>query len=420
MVFITAALVRSVSAFMVSVVLHGLFVRVVVATRDVVLLRFVTRIALMIVLRLVMSGVSWVEVMLPVAAALMMRDFSPFRWGLVVVRSGTVVLGLMLRLVVAVLVVVRVGCSDFLRVGVVVASLGDDVVLLRSGHSEVLRLVFFALIVVSIILVTMSVLRGHVVVVWVLIVVRLIGVSLVILVSGRVVTFVMGILNMSVLCGSDVTSLVGNLTFVMVGFTLVGALVVHGGSVVGCLVMDGSGVVGCLMMDRSDVTRSFVMDGCSVTRSFVVNWLVLNMFGGFVVDGSLMVNRSFVMDGSGMTRSFVMDWLVLNVLWSLVANWSSMMRCLVVDGSNMLRSLVMDWLVLDMLGSLVMNWSCMVGSFVMHGSNMLGCLVMDGGSVAWSFVVDGLRGLVVHWGSMVRCLVVNGSGVMGGLVMHRL
>ena len=32
LVFITAALVRSVSAFVVSVVLHGLFVRVVVAT----------------------------------------------------------------------------------------------------------------------------------------------------------------------------------------------------------------------------------------------------------------------------------------------------------------------------------------------------------------------------------------------------
>jgi len=143
----------------------------------------VTRIALMTVLRLVMSGVSWVEVMLPVATALVTSDFSPFRGVLMVVRSGTVVHGLMLRLVITVLVVVRVGCSDFLRMGVVITSLGDDVVLLRSSHSEVKRLVLFVLIVISIILVTMGVLRGHVVMDRVLIVVRLIGVSLVVLVS---------------------------------------------------------------------------------------------------------------------------------------------------------------------------------------------------------------------------------------------
>lgn len=183
LVFVTAALVRSESAFVVSVVLHGLFVRVVVATCVVVLLRFVTRIAIITVLRLVMSGISWGKVMLPVTTALMTRDLSPFSGGLVIVRSCTVVLGLMLSLVVAVLVVVRVGGSDFLGVGVVVTSLGDDVVFLRSSHSEVLRLVLLALVMIGIILVTMGVLRGHVVVVWVLIVMRLIGVSLVVLVS---------------------------------------------------------------------------------------------------------------------------------------------------------------------------------------------------------------------------------------------
>ena len=77
-----------------------------------------------------------------------------------------------LSLVVVMLVVVGVRLSNLLGVSMVVTTLGDNVVLLGSGDSEVLRLVLLVIVVIGIVLVTVSVLRGHVVVSGVHIVVR--------------------------------------------------------------------------------------------------------------------------------------------------------------------------------------------------------------------------------------------------------
>lgn len=68
------------------------------------------------------------------------------------------VLGSAFNLVVAVLVVVCVRRTDLFGMGVVVGSLGDDVVLLRSGDREVEGLVLLVLVVVGVVLVAVHVL----------------------------------------------------------------------------------------------------------------------------------------------------------------------------------------------------------------------------------------------------------------------
>ena len=124
----------------------------------------------------------------------------------------------------------------------VISSLSNDVMLLRASHSEVKRLVLLALVVVGVVLVAVNVFRGHVVVTGVLIVVRLVSVSLVVLVSCGVVTFVVDSLHMAVI------STVGGCTFVV--------------SSVGSLVMDWFFVLAkrsemrCLVMDRGSVMGS--------------------------------------------------------------------------------------------------------------------------------------------------------------------
>ena len=70
------------------------------------------------------------------------------------------------------MVTMSVRWAHFLWVSVVVWALLDVIVLLRARHGEVQRLVLTVLVVISVILVAVSVLRGHVMVGWVLVVVR--------------------------------------------------------------------------------------------------------------------------------------------------------------------------------------------------------------------------------------------------------
>ena len=91
--------------------------------------------------------------------------------------------GHLLDLVVVMLVMVGVGCTDLLGVSMVVSTLGDGIVVAGKSHSEVERLVLGVLVVVGVVLVTMNVFRGHVMVTRVLIVVGLVKVSLMVHVS---------------------------------------------------------------------------------------------------------------------------------------------------------------------------------------------------------------------------------------------
>ena len=63
------------------------------------------------------------------------------------------------------------GWANLPWVSMVVGALHYHVVLLRSSHREVKRMMRWVLVVVSIVLVTVDVLRGHVVMTWVLVVV---------------------------------------------------------------------------------------------------------------------------------------------------------------------------------------------------------------------------------------------------------
>ena len=118
--------------------------------------------------------------------------------------------GHLLDLVVVMLVMVGVGCTDLLGVSMVVSTLGDGIVVAGKSHSEVERLVLGVLVVVGVVLVAMSVLRGHVMVSGVLVMVRvgLVRVTLVVLVGGRVVSLVMGTSGVGVL-STDVTASMG-------------------------------------------------------------------------------------------------------------------------------------------------------------------------------------------------------------------
>ncbi len=275
------------------------------------------------------------------------------------VASHVVHSGLMNRLVVAVLVVVGVRGTNLLGVSVVVASLGNDVMLLRASDSEVERLVLLILVVVGVILVAVHVLRGHVMVARVLVVVRRVGVSLMVLVVGRVITFVM-------------SSLVGNL---VVGC----GCVVHSL----CLMMDNSSLMvsdrlvlsqGCqmrrLVMDRLDL---MMHRGCVMNGSSSVNW-------GGVVHGSLVMDNLFVVDWGGVHGSLVMDNLFVvdwgGVHGGSVVNWSSMHGHGVVHGSLMVHSLN-----LVMNGGSMVHGSCMDWGSVVHRSSMDWGGMVDRGSV---------------------------------------
>ena len=142
----------------------------------VVFLRFVVRLRVSVEVLLPAGGV----VVLALVSALVVQSSSLVVTSrpvvvarvLVVVALG-VVHGHSLNLVVLVLVVVAVRATDLLWVGVVVSSLGDNIVVFGPRHSEVHRLVLLVLVVVGVVLVAVGVLRGHVVVRGVLVVVRL-------------------------------------------------------------------------------------------------------------------------------------------------------------------------------------------------------------------------------------------------------
>ena len=76
-----------------------------------------------------------------------------------------------LGLVVVMLVVMLVRRSNLLRVSMVIGTLGNDVLFIGTGHSEVLLVCLLIIVMVSVVLVSMDVLRGHVVMAGVLVVV---------------------------------------------------------------------------------------------------------------------------------------------------------------------------------------------------------------------------------------------------------
>ena len=103
-----------------------------------------------------------------------------------------------LGLVVVMIVVVRVGCADLAWVGMVIGALGDDIGLLGSRNREVQRRVLLILIVVSVVFVTMDVLRSHVVMARVLVVMRLV-VLIVVMINGVLSFWLAVILSMVLL-----------------------------------------------------------------------------------------------------------------------------------------------------------------------------------------------------------------------------
>lgn len=168
-----------------------------------------------------------------------------------------------LDFVIVVLVVVSVRLANLLGVGVVVGTLGDDVVLFGASHGEVERLVLLVFIVVGVVLVASNVFRGHMVVSGVLVVMGLIRVAFVVGISRRVIS-----------------------------------LAVSGSSLVRCFVMGGSVLrsVGSVMLGSSDV-RGLVVHWGSDVRS-------LNMTRSFVMDWNLM-SGSLVVNGGNDMGSFV-------------------------------------------------------------------------------------------------------------------
>ena len=143
--------------------------------------------------------------------------------------------------------VVTEGWADIHGVSVVVCALKRNIVILRSGHSEVKWVVRVILVVIGIILVTMGVLRGHVVVA---------GVH-VVLGSGRLLggvdemTGSRSVLWFLVVLGSGLSVMGSRFRVVRLGGVrsfMMRSLVVLRGSMVRCLVM-----LWCGMMCWSSV-----------------------------------------------------------------------------------------------------------------------------------------------------------------------
>ena len=76
-----------------------------------------------------------------------------------------------LGLVVVMLVVMLVRRTNLLRVSMVVGTLRNDVLFIGTGHGEVLLVCLLIIVMVSVVLVSMNVLRGHVMMAGVLVVV---------------------------------------------------------------------------------------------------------------------------------------------------------------------------------------------------------------------------------------------------------
>ncbi len=164
-------LMGHVGLFVRSVVLNRLFVVVVVMTREVFLRFVVSMNTVMTITWIVVRrcSVSWMmQKVFPSGdggRCCMMRHDSLRRRVLIVVSGVAVTMSMVdwnlfnvVEVVCLVVVMVIEGRSDFLWVGVVVATFNDNVVEIRLSHSEVKRLVLLILVVISIILVSMSVL----------------------------------------------------------------------------------------------------------------------------------------------------------------------------------------------------------------------------------------------------------------------
>ena len=231
----------------------------------------------------------------------------------------SVVHGHTLDFVVVVLVVVRVRSAHILRVGVVVRSLRNNILLLWSRHSEVPLQMLLALIVISVVFVAVRVLRGHMVVQWVHVMLRVNGiwVALVILVCLGIVTLIEDTLSLGVLT-AFMASLVRLLTLIVSGFALVASLshVMNWGAgrlmgiqeSVGIFVVAHDGLV--LSDDRLVMNRlSVSIMVCRCWNSDVMN----NMLDDVACGGCVMHWFDTVVNWRGM-----MNWLS-------VVDWCGMM-----------------------------------------------------------------------------------------------
>ena len=225
-----------------------------------------------------------------------------------------------LNVVIVVPVMVRVGWADLLWVSVVVSALGDDVVGLWSSDGEVERLVLLVFVVVSVILVTVDVLRGHMVMKRIHVMARgnFVSSALVGDMSGWIISLVGGSHDLSVLCQNSVSS-----------------------AVVNWGLMDDSSVVRGDMVHWSLVNHSCMVRGYMVHRGLMDN--------GCVVRGS-MVHWSLV-NHSSVVRGSMVHWSLVNhscmvrgsmVHWDRVMNWNSVVNRGLMNDSCVVRSNVMD------------------------------------------------------------------------------
>ena len=414
---------------------------------------------LSVMTRLLMMRVA--EVVLPASAVMVSSGGIPVMAGVALMVSCECILrgvvnGHLLDLIVAVLMMMRVGGTNLFRVRVVVGALSDDIVVIGKRHGEVKRLVLRVLVVVGVVLVTMSVLRGHVVVGRVLVVVRVsaVDVALVVLVGRGVVTLVMGTSGVSVSltdmsAGVRVVALVvscllvmrdlvvdssndlvmdwdGNMRSLVVCYN--GGVLVEVGQMSGLGVVDGSSnVLGCLVMRRgcndvpgclvmrlgsNDVLDSLMMRSSDVSRLVMgSDSLVLSMDGVLhVVDRGV----SGDLDMSGMNLLSVMRLRHLLVGWLVVSG----NRHVLHDRHGHVRGLVVHWdsLVVGGTGSVLVKVSQMLGLVVHRGGNVDGSLMVHRGDDL--LVVYGKSGVENRRVQMVRILVsgnvVSGLSVMDG------
>ena len=210
----------------------------------------------------------------------------------------------------------------------VVGALGDDVMLQWSRHREVHCMMLLVLVVERVILVPVRVLRGHVMVSRVLIVMRGVSVTLVILVSLRVVALVEPALGLLGMFAAFVASLVRLLAFVVVSFALVrlDGLVVRDG-----MLLDHGMVSWHGMVKRRGGWRLVSIDQVPVRVSNIVmsgnhDWFLVNSDS---VNVMLISCDHYMMDDvlddlDGMGHCMVQRCLVnlSMVYWScMMNNW---------------------------------------------------------------------------------------------------
>ena len=177
----------------------------------------------------------------------------------------------------------------------VVGTLLDNVVLFGASHSEVKRLVLLIFVVVGVVLVSVDVLRGHVVVSGVLVVVR----------SEDVV--VLGVVTLVV----NISGLVGGLS----------------------LVMSSGDVKGLDFLVRSlnvMLNDLLVVGNCTLVASDVMGFFVVNLSLHVVGARSVNVSHRGVVLGLGMSNMRVLSVVDLGyhslVSWLMVRGDGSMLH----------------------------------------------------------------------------------------------